>query len=352
MVQSKKRGKLFGGRTLKTGISVFLTTLFCTLLNWPVIYAAITAIVTVENTASDSIKKAKIRFPAAAIGAFFAAVLYMIFGQIPLTYALAAMLTIAICHKLRLDDGIIVATLTAVAMIPDFQNDSIVSFLIRLGTTSIGIIVSTIVNFIILPPDYSKQIYRNVHQLYDEAATVLEKTVRQWIEPATDSKQIRKRHRQLTAKLERTYQLSTFQREEWKYHRHSAQEMKAFQFAQKKLHMLQQIVYHLGNLQFVELDQESFTPKEKQLIATTITTISQILRTSNHFMSTDYFKIIEQLDTEFWQWKEEHIEQHGKYRHHFPAQTIVYYELLCLHDLLEELRYMAQDRYQLIEIDE
>ena len=41
----------------KTGIAVFLTVLVCEFFNIPTIFAVITAIVTIEPTATDSIKK-------------------------------------------------------------------------------------------------------------------------------------------------------------------------------------------------------------------------------------------------------------------------------------------------------
>ncbi|MFC0523974.1 aromatic acid exporter family protein [Pontibacillus salicampi] len=351
MVEALKKLKLFGSRTLKTGISVFATALICLLFDLPVIFAVVTAIVTIENTASDSIKKALVRFPASAIGAFLAATLYGLMGQTALTYALAAMLTIAVCHKLKLDDGIIVATLTAVAMIPEFNSNYFVSFFMRLGTTSIGIIVSSLVNFFLLPPDYSKMIYNNVKNLYHEAANVLEGSLPRCMnQNGNHAKQMQRAYRQLTFELEKTYQLSQFQREEWKYHRHSTREMKAFNFAQKKLNTLQQIVYHLGNLQYVKLEENAFTSEEKNLITSIISTMAEILRTPSHEMSDSYFQQIEELDKEFWHWKEEHIENPTKYRHHFPPQTIIIYELLSLHDVMEELRDISRERHQLIHI--
>lgn len=120
--------------------------------NLPIIFAVITAIVTIEHTAADSIKKAAVRFPASAIGALLATAFYGLFGKGALTFALVAMATIAVCHKLKLDAGILVATITATAMIPDFQDHYFVSFFTRLGTTSIGIIVSTFVNFFCCRP--------------------------------------------------------------------------------------------------------------------------------------------------------------------------------------------------------
>ena len=62
------------------------------------------------------------------------------------------MFTIVTCQKLRLHAGTLVATLTAVAMIPITANHYFTAFLIRLATTSTGIIVSTLVNFFIFHP--------------------------------------------------------------------------------------------------------------------------------------------------------------------------------------------------------
>lgn len=351
MLSFLNRFQLLGSRTIKTGISVFITSLVCLLFDLPVIFAVITAIVTIENTAADSIKKAAIRFPASAIGALLAASFFGLFGQSALTYALAATLTIGVCHKLKLDDGILVATITAVAMIPNFDAHYIASFFIRLGTTSLGIIVSTLVNFLLLPPDYSKDIYRNIKELFQESADVLEGTIDKRMRVDIEhTRNMQKAYRQLTAKLEKTFQLSQFQREEWKYHRHSVKEMKAFQFSQKKLNMLQQIVYHLGNLQYVQVEANSFTKEEKALIRSIISSIAVILRTPSHDIPNGHFEKIDQLDKEFWHWKEEHIEHPTKYRHHFPPQTILLYELLCLHDVLEELQDISRGRYHLIEV--
>ncbi|WP_337193881.1 FUSC family protein [Pontibacillus yanchengensis] len=351
IINALKKLNLFGGRTLKTGVSVFLTAFICLLFELPVMFAVITAIVTIENTAADSIKKAMVRFPASAIGALLAVSFYGLLGQNALTYALAAMLTIAVCHKLKLDDGILVATLTAIAMIPDFNSHYIVSFFMRLGTTSVGIIVSSLVNFFLLPPDYSKMIYQNIKTLFEEAADILEGSLPRCMNQSGEhARQMQRAYRQLTFQLEKTYQLSQFQREEWKYHRHSTKEMKAFQYAQKKLNMLQQIAYHLGNLQYVQLKENAFTKEEKKLINSIISSMAEILRTPNHEMTDEHFHQIEQLDQEFWHWKEEHIEHPTKYRHHFPPQTIIIYEILCLHDVLEELQDVSKDRYQLIQI--
>src|SRR5690625_398774 len=109
--------KLPGNRIVKTTVSVFLTAFICTLIGWPPVFAVITAIVTLEPTVSDSIKKGIVRFPASAIGSFYAVLFIALFGNSPITYTLAASLTIITCYRLKLHAGLLVAAITAVAMI-------------------------------------------------------------------------------------------------------------------------------------------------------------------------------------------------------------------------------------------
>ena len=63
---------LGGNRVIKTGVAVLLTAWICDLLEWPAVFAVITAIVTIEPTVSDSIKKGIVRFPVSAIDSAYA----------------------------------------------------------------------------------------------------------------------------------------------------------------------------------------------------------------------------------------------------------------------------------------
>src|SRR5699024_1319282 len=77
-----------GVRTIKTGVAIFLTALICQLLGLPPVFAVITAIVTLEPTVSDSLKKGLVRFPASAIGSAYAVLFIAFFGNYPITYHL------------------------------------------------------------------------------------------------------------------------------------------------------------------------------------------------------------------------------------------------------------------------
>ena len=127
-------------------------------LNLNPIFAVITSIVTIEPTAKASLKKAFVRFPASILGAFIAVISTYFFGESPLSYSLAATVTILVCYKLKLFDGMLVAAITAVAMVPVIHEAFVYNFVSRLATTTIGLATAGIVNFIILPPKYINQI--------------------------------------------------------------------------------------------------------------------------------------------------------------------------------------------------
>ncbi|HLR40472.1 MAG TPA: aromatic acid exporter family protein, partial [Virgibacillus sp.] len=171
-----------GGRVVKTGVAIFLTAWICELLHWPPVFAVITAIVTIEPTVSDSIKKGVIRFPASAIGSAYAVFFISLFGNSPITYTLAAVFTIATCFKLKLHAGLLVATLTSVAMVEVIHGNYLVSFFIRLGTTTTGLLVSTLVNMFILPPDYTKEIVKNVQTIGKKTGITIAKVFRDILE--------------------------------------------------------------------------------------------------------------------------------------------------------------------------
>lgn len=148
----------FGKRLMKTAVAVFATAQICYLLNIPMIFAVIAAIVSIEPTVSGSIRKGMIRLPAAGIGAAFAMLFDYVFGPQPITYVLSAAATIYVCQLLRWNDSILVATLTAVNMIPLIEAHFLLNFVVRLGSTTIGIGVATLVNYLLFRPDYAAEL--------------------------------------------------------------------------------------------------------------------------------------------------------------------------------------------------
>src|SRR5690606_40531538 len=125
------------------GIAIFLTATICLWLDWPPVFAVITAIVTIEPTVSDSIKKGLVRFPASAIGSAFAVFFITLFGNSPITYTLAAVATLLVCSRLKLHSGLLVATLKAVDMVVVIHDHFLISLFISLGKTTVSILRPT-----------------------------------------------------------------------------------------------------------------------------------------------------------------------------------------------------------------
>ncbi|UBH17332.1 aromatic acid exporter family protein [Macrococcus armenti] len=165
--------KIIGARTIKTGLATFLTALICQLLSLPPIFAVITSIVSIEPTARASLKKAFVRFPASILGAFIAVTSTYFLGDSPLSYSIAATVTIFVCYKLKLYDGLLVASLTAVAMVPNIHQDFAYNFFSRLATTTIGLTTAGIVNFFVMPPKYHIQIAQLLDALESKLMTML-----------------------------------------------------------------------------------------------------------------------------------------------------------------------------------
>jgi len=336
---------IVGGRVLKTGIAVFLTVIICQIFALPTIFAVITAIVTIEPTAHDSIKKGLIRFPASTIGSAYAMTFTYLLDHSAFAYALSAMFTIVTCQKLRLEAGTLVATITAVAMIPITETHYLSAFFIRLATTSVGIIISTIVNFFILPPNYSPFITKQINTLFHKTADLLEWRLKELIGDVKIKKETTKIFENVTKDLNKAITFIQYQQQDWKYHRHTKKEMREFHQNQKKLAILQQINFHIGNLLYVSIDSSSWKEEEKLKLTNVIQSISSILRDYCHHIPEEHFQLIEKLDHQFWNIKKDlSTEKVQKYHHHFNPKSVIFFEILSIHDMIEELEPICKPK--------
>src|SRR5699024_1248784 len=301
-----------GVRVIKTGVAIFFTALICQLLGWPPVFAVITAIVTLEPTVSDSIKKGLIRFPASAIGSAYAVLFIALFGNSPITYTLAAVFTIVTSYKLKLHAGLLVATITAVAMIEVVYDNYFLSFLVRLGTTSIGLIVSTVVNMFILPPNYIKEINDNIKKLYrgigratlsivtfekasskkvNRLLNVLSKQINDNIKKLyrgiaratlsivtfekASSKKVNRLLNVLSKQIKKTEELIRFQIDETNFHPLAGSKKEYFFIARNQIDNLKLMVYHLTNLKNISIENVQLTTEEKLLIEDAVESLAE-----------------------------------------------------------------------------
>ncbi|TCN24886.1 uncharacterized membrane protein YgaE (UPF0421/DUF939 family) [Mesobacillus foraminis] len=331
--------KLAGGRIFKTGIAVFVTALICHLMNWPAMFAVITAIVTIEPTAADSIKKAFVRFPASAIGAGFSVLSTFLFGDTPISYTFVSIATIFACNKLKLHDGTIVAALTGVAMISTVHDDYLSSFLIRLGTTSTGLIVSSLVNLFVMPPNYSLTISNRIHAEFLKAGDILNRRCTELFNGQAYVKQLRHEFQMLINEIEKTETLCSYQKDEWRYHSFQRKEARKFHYAYKKLKILRLLAFHIGNLIYLPSHHLQLEPDKNMLLSSSI----QVLRTIYYSGAFSFGKQEQIMRNELKDWflKQKSAMESEKSKIGENAQlspeTMVLYELLSIYDLTKQL---------------
>lgn len=330
-----KRFQFAGNRVIKTGVAIFLTAWICELLHWPPVFAVITAIVTIEPTVSDSIKKGIIRFPASAIGSAYAVLFISLFGNSAITYTLAAVFTIATCYKLKLHAGLLVATLTSVAMIEVIHSNYLVSFFVRLGTTTTGLIVSTLVNFLILRPNYTKEILENVSSVASNTGRLIEQTFKKILENNNRSDQsLLDMITSLRKKSQQTELLIRFQKDEAKYHPLVGSEKDQFNEAQKKLLQLRLMQYHIDNLMNTPLETLSWTEEERQMILASVHDLAISLQDKSHYRADLHQDKLKRLMEQFWEDNEEITKNNDRHPTHFTPELIVLYELLSIYNLV------------------
>lgn len=240
--------KIIGPRIIKTGISTFLTAIICMMLNLPPIFAVITAIVTIEPTAYASLKKAYVRFPASIIGAFIAVVSLYLFGESAFTYSLAATLTIFVTYKLNLQAGVLVAGITAVAMVPSVGDAYFYNFFSRLATTTIGLATSTLINFLILPPKYTGQIQEMTRSTTKKTHKLLIQRLEELTESRFISKRSEKEYGSIQKQITESEKLLKYQQDELKYHRSNREEMRLMNRLEREIQFKKLYFIHVGNL--------------------------------------------------------------------------------------------------------
>lgn len=328
--------RLAGSRVVKTGVSVFITAWICVLLDWPPVFAVITAIVTIEPTVSDSIKKGIIRFPASAIGSAYAVLFISLFGNSPLTYTLAAVFTIATCFRLKLHAGLLVATLTSVAMVEVIHTNVLMSFFIRLGTTTTGLVVSTVVNMFMMPPDYTKEIRKKLETIAYWTGIAAEKVFRDILD---DQHQVIVVEQELTDQLDKmiqqTEQLIRFQKEESKYHPLAGGERTRFEQDQKQLIYLRLIHYHIENLVYTSFDATEWSSEERAAIMNAVAEMVQSLKqpaTHDLHKHREQFKRLTEI---FWDDTEAITTAKKQHADTLPPELKILYELLSIYNLVE-----------------
>ncbi|MBD8016130.1 MULTISPECIES: FUSC family protein [Planococcus] len=325
-----------GSRILKTGIAIFLTASICLWFGWPPVFAVITAIVTIEPTVSDSIKKGLVRFPASAIGSAFAVLFITLFGNSPITYTLAAVFTILVCYKLKLHAGLLVATLTSVAMVEVIHDHVLISFFIRLGTTTVGLLVSTAVNMLIFPPNYRTDILKNIESISRRAGRLLEHTFHTVLfEGDANLQKDQELVKRLTTEIRKTETLIQYHRDDFSIYPWVRNRETELQMAERQLLFLHNLEFHLNALLRIPLYSIKWSPAERNIIMRAVAELAEDLQNANEYDQETHQQQLKIITDFFWEDSKGVSTSDAMHPILFPPEFKILYELITIYDLVD-----------------
>lgn len=158
-----------GARILKTGIAITLALTIASILQLPSpAFAGIAAIFAIQPTIYKSYLTVIDQVQANIIGAIIAILFGLFFGANPFIIGLCAVIIIAVCLKLKIENTIVIALVTMIAILETTGDDFIQFAIIRLLTILLGVLSAFLVNLVFMPPKYETKLYQQITEISHE----------------------------------------------------------------------------------------------------------------------------------------------------------------------------------------
>lgn len=169
-----------GGRVLKTGLAISLATYLSMLLipDNSAALAAIAAVTTTMPSVRKSFDMFTRRLVSNIIGGLVGVFMLFAIGSNPVAIGIAAVVTIAVLNALDLSDVLTLAVITVVAVMLTTSDNYYLAALYRVLETTIGVIVSFIINWLVYPPQHDKPFYSTLVNLTNEVLIFIRATLR------------------------------------------------------------------------------------------------------------------------------------------------------------------------------
>lgn len=153
-----------GARILKTGIAIILALFIASLLPNEAglkAIAGVSAVVAMQPSVFRSIKTVSDQALGNVVGALLAVAMVTVFGDNVIIMGVTVILLIAILFRFNLAHVATLASVTALIIMGQHSGDFYVSAFYRFVLVMIGVISSSTVNLLFLPPKFESKIYYN-----------------------------------------------------------------------------------------------------------------------------------------------------------------------------------------------
>jgi len=165
-----------GMRTIKTALAVSLTIFIAQVLNLKSpFFAGIAAIIAMQSSVSESFNMAKNRMLSTILGAITALLFSLIAPENPFFIAIGIIIIIYLCNIFNWKKSIQLSTMVFLSIILNYEEGSRVNYaLYRTLDTFIGLVIGTLINYFLLPPNIEEQIKVSVENMYSQVKNMLE----------------------------------------------------------------------------------------------------------------------------------------------------------------------------------
>ncbi|MFQ3843808.1 aromatic acid exporter family protein [Staphylococcus pseudoxylosus] len=153
-----------GARILKTGIAIILALFIASLLPDEAglkAIAGVSAVVAMQPSVFRSIKTVSDQALGNVVGALLAVAMVTVFGDNVIIMGVTVILLIAILFRFNLAHVATLGSVTALIIMGQHSGDFYVSAFYRFVLVMIGVISSSTVNLLFLPPKFESKIYYN-----------------------------------------------------------------------------------------------------------------------------------------------------------------------------------------------
>lgn len=178
-----------GMRNIKTSLVVFICIIIYDVFNWGYPFFAVTAgIISMEASIVSSFKVGRNRIMGTSLGALMGLVFTLISPGNPYLSALGTIVIIYICNLFEWKKSIVIASIVFISIMLQIGNGQVVEYSIdRLVDTSVGILISLLVNFLIAPYNFEKSIQEQFKSITKDLRKLIEDSVCSHIERESES---------------------------------------------------------------------------------------------------------------------------------------------------------------------
>lgn len=187
LVYKRKASIFLGARTVKTGIAVTLSLFLSNYIPYSMpLLAGAAAIICMQPSITVGIQKGLIRIKATILGGLFGLLLHYIFGNNIFAIGAGVSIVIWICHRLKWEEGIALASLIAMAVMLRVSAEVLPYTTGRVISTLIGIVVATLTNTVIAPPRYRNIFLDEMNLLTERFTGLYLKIIEAYIDNSLD----------------------------------------------------------------------------------------------------------------------------------------------------------------------